>query len=165
VLAVDPVATAIEHILLVQKLAKKAAERCKIERNLGAAIQRRAKDLPGMVYTIGFIPTITFYMSKVENSKLYSRIYRLLVSGDEKQVEDIVEEVFRRNEDNSLCKEMGANETAGYATLLAMTAAALARARVLEGDISSLQGLASSLKTLRERRRVLCGETTDRVPR
>ena len=151
---VDPVAMAIEHMLLVQRLAEKTAEKCKIgRRELGAAVQRRAKDLPGMVYTVGLVPAITFYMSKVGNSKLYSMIYRLLVSGDEKQAEDVVKEAFREEggRDNSLCEEMSAKEAAGYTTLLAMAAAVLAKAGVLESDPSSLQGLASSLKTLRER--------------
>lgn len=153
--AIDPVSMAIEHMLLVRSLAEKAAAKCGIDgKDKGGAIQRRAKDLPGMVYTVGLVPALTFYMSKVENSQLYTRIYELLRSGDEGRVDIIVEEVFReereKGKDNSLCKEMGGREAAGYTTLLAMAAATLAEAGILKGDPSSLQGLAASLKKLRD---------------
>ncbi|ALL01406.1 CRISPR type III-B/RAMP module-associated protein Cmr5 [Pyrodictium delaneyi] len=143
---VDPISMAIDHILLLRDLVEKATANCKNKmRDKGDAIRRRAKDLPSMVYTVGLIPALTFYMSKIENSKLYTDLYKLLRNRDKKLGEQLA-----GNPSSDLCQEIGGKEAAGYTTLLALAAAALSEAGVANTDLSSLQNLAASLKSLRE---------------
>ncbi len=53
------------------------------ERECGEAIARRAEDMPQLVYSIGLVPTLTLYMSKVEDWIITTLLAKYLIDSIE----------------------------------------------------------------------------------
>ena len=124
---VDPVRDAIRLVNCIQELVNCTTideydpNDKKLKR--GEAIRRRARSLPSLVASAGFISSLTFYMSKA-NEWNYQQVYEYLVKcfNNEETVN-----CFNYASSKDFLKEVSGEGEGGYATLTALIAVELGR--------------------------------------
>lgn len=169
---VDPIGLALKLTLKLVQLVEKCKEANGTEtKNTeeGKGITRRAKDLPGLVASVGLIPALTFYMSKAigkgrtgseaSTIDLYSALYRFIASEENSENELSTLLNFcttehkegprkRDGEDKEASKGILTTEIQenGYTIMLAIVAVALEKLGLTcQHCLSSIKDLAKAL--------------------
>lgn len=167
---VDPIGLALKLTLKLVQLVEKCKEATGTETKItGEGITRRAKDLPGLVASVGLIPALTFYMSKAigkgrtggeaSTLDLYSALYRFIASEEnsENELSTLLNYCTtkhkegprkRDGEDKEASKGILTTEIQenGYTIMLAIVAVALEKLGLTcQHCLSSIKDLAKAL--------------------
>ncbi|MEB3778651.1 MAG: type III-B CRISPR module-associated protein Cmr5 [Desulfurococcales archaeon] len=158
-MAIDIVSRAIEDMIKIKELIDKSNSilmQCNLKPDAdGAGIARRSKDLPQLVYTIGLVPSLIFYMSKSEE-KTYKTILEYLNQSKINE-SSICECRNNRCSKKDLANELGKGEGAGYTTLLALSTRYLLDEKYLN-NIDDFKKLAENLNNLRKNNEAIASD-------
>ncbi len=158
-MANDIVSRAIEDMIKIKELVDEVntiLKKCDPKDGAnGAGITRRSKDLPQLVYTIGLVPSLVFYMSK-SKIETYKTILDYL---NQSKLDGSNVCICKNNRcsKKDLAIELGEGEGAGYTTLLALSTRYLHDEKYLD-DISDFKELAKSLNNLRSNNKAIASD-------
>lgn len=144
-MAGDPLSLALEHGYRVREAVDEAKRLWpdKAKDLTGEAVTRRAKDLASLMLSAGLVPTLTFYMAKVEDDNVYEAALKLLEGSRTNNVLEKIKD------------DLSGKEGAGYSIILAAVVKALESLypqALGGGSPRSLKDLATRLKDMHEKR-------------
>lgn len=148
---VDNVSLALNMVLKLEQLCELCESKYGAgKEEYGAGIARRAEELPQLVYSSGFVPTLTLIMSKLDK-RLWNvtAILTEYLTREELNADTVLDlsNVICGDErgGNCICEELSSRESAGYATILAVVLAYLKHINELSKDL--INSLSNYLNT------------------